>query len=433
MEVQLPRYFDCQPVNQQCRWRGPTRVLDKNLQKRVVAEAKFVRAYYYYDLVKNFGGVPLVKQALALDEMTFERADAKEVYAFIEEDLKAAVEDLPLKSQMEIAEQVGRATKGAALAMLVKVSASQASEGYSRQSFYDPNKWADAKEYAEQLFALGKYSLYMGDYHDIFTEAGENGPGSIFEIQYYDSPLNDGATTDNGNFNTFLNNTWFGGADPYGKHGVTYDAYLAFEDGDPRREASIINIVKYADQWGEDPEDAFTLTGFANYKHYISKEEYQALGNQRNSPINERIIRLSDIYLLYAEASYHTGDEATALQYVNMVRERARGAGTIPADISSTGTALLEDIYLERRRELVSEGHRWHDLVRTGRLDELNADGYKVKASITRDGVGGYIVTDSGDPIFKPTNLAPTTHIYFPIPISEIDNSGGVITPNPGY
>ena len=414
-------------------------VSDKSLQDRVVGEAKFMRAYYYYDLVKNYGGVPLVTIPLLGDDLNKTRATAAEVYAQIETDLKAAVDVLPLKSEYVASKELGRATKGAALGMLVKVCASQASIGYSNQDFYNKDKWAEAKTYAEQLFALGMYDLYQGAYHDLFSEAEENNEESIFEVQFYDSPLDDGAFTNNGNFTTFLNMPWLGAADPYGRYQATYDLYLEFENDDPRREASLINSVQYADQWileGETPGVvAEDLTGFSNYKHYLSKENYLALGNFRNSPVNERIIRLSDMYLLYAEACYHTDNEGTAKIYLNKVRERARqGNIGVLADVTASGTALLDAIYHERRVELCGEGHRLHDLIRTGRLEtELKIDGYKVKASITSDGAGGYVVADSGEPIFKATNLTLPKNIFFPLPQSEVDNTGGLVGQNPGY
>ncbi|WP_209319916.1 RagB/SusD family nutrient uptake outer membrane protein [Ancylomarina longa] len=414
-------------------------VVDKSLQARVVGEAKYMRAYYYYDLVKNFGGVPLITEPLLGDDLNQTRASAKEVYAQIESDLKAAVEALPLKTVYEANDEVGRATKGAALGMLVNVCVSQASPGYSSEDFYNEDKWGEAKTYAQQLFALGIYDLYQGDYHDLFSEAEENNEESIFEVQFYDSPLDDGAFTNNGNFTTFLNMPWLGAADPYGRYQATYDLYLAFENGDPRRDASLINSLQYADQWilpGETPGTvAEDLTGFSNYKHYLSKERYKSLGNFRNSPVNERIIRLSDIYLLYAEACYHTGDEANARTYLNLVRARARqgNAGVLP-DVTASGTALLDAIYHERRVELCGEGHRFHDLVRTGRLEQkLKIDGYKVKASLVRDGSGGYIITDSGEPKFFATSLSMPKNIFFPIPQSEVDNTGGLVEQNPGY
>ncbi len=415
-------------------------VKDKDLQKRVVAEAKFIRAYYYYDLVKRYGGVPLIDHPLTAEEFISGRATGKEIYELIETDLKEAVIDLPTKVEMQGLEQVGRATKGAAYAMLMKVAISQASPGFASEDFYDASKWEDAKTYFKEFDKLG-YSLYMGDYNDIFSEEGENGSGSVFEVQFYDSPLDDGAFTNNGNFTTFLYMPWLGGGDPYGRNQSTYDLYLAFEDGDPRREASLINSLQFADQWVLDGETPGVVsddhTSFYNYKHYLSKEQYESLGNFRNSPVNERIIRLSDVYLMYAEACANTGDN-DALVYVNMVRSRARGTGTVPADLA---TVTLNDIYQERRVELCNEGGRWHDLVRLGNLEqELKIDGYKVKAKVVReldgeDNVIGYTISDldGGSPVFNATNIDAKKHMYYPIPQSEVDNTNGKVKQNYGY
>lgn len=402
----------------------------------MVGEAKFLRAYYYYDLVKRFGGVPLASEPLLADQFDLTRASASEVYELIESDLKSAAELLPTKSEYASSE-LGRATKGAALAMLVKVLASQASIGYLGQDFYSASKWAEAKTYAEQLFASTEYDLYTGDYRNIFTEAGENGIGSIFEVQFYASPAGaeDGAYTNNGNFTTFLGMPWFGAGEPYGRYSTTYDLFLAFEEGDPRREASVINILEYAKVWTPDIlTDAVvgSRTGFANYKNTLSKERYDALGSGKVSPVNERIIRLSDIYLLYAEACFETGNTATATEYINRVRTRARGAGTIPADLA---TVTIDDIYKERRVELSNEGHRWHDLIRTGRLESvLKTKGYKIQAAIVDNGDGTYTYSDgTSEPLFKAENISMPKHLFFPLPQSEIDNTSGAIEQNPGY
>ncbi len=410
-------------------------VKNKELQKRVVGEAKYMRAYYYFDLVKLYGDVPLVTKPLNADEINLARTSADLVYASIEQDLKDAIAVLPKKSEYA-ATDLGRATKGAALALLVKVCVAQASPGYQGQSFYDASKWAEAKTYAEQLFALTDYSLYTGTYSDIFRESTENGVESIFEVQFYNSPFDtDGAFKNNGNFTYFLNLPWFGAGDPYGEFQNTYDLYAAFETDDPRRDQSVITNLQWAKLWGSATPVQGDLTGLSDYKHYISKAGYLALGNTRDCPINERVIRLSDIYLLYAEACYHTSDEPNARLYVNKVRERARaGNSSVLPDVTATGTALLDAIYRERRVELCNEGHRWHDLVRTGLLEkEVKTDGYAIKANVVDNGNGTYTVTNAGDPIYKATSLTMPKHMFYPIPQTEIDYSHGTITQNPGY
>jgi len=406
-------------------------VSDKQLQKRVVAEAKFLRAWYYYDLVKNYGAVPLTTEPLLQDDMNLERTPAIEVYAQIEKDLLEAKEDLPLKSELDASDR-GRVTKGAALALLVKVNVTQASPGYVGQDFHNASKYGDAKIYAEQFFQLG-YSLYQGNYNDIFTIEGEDGSGSIFEIQYYISPTaNEHPKSGNGNFNTFLMMPWYGGGDPYGKYMVTYDLYSAFEDGDPRREASLYNVYEQADAWDgpggiEGPDVKADHASFVNRKHWMDQSTYSGL--VRNSPINERMMRLSDIYLLYAEACLNTGDDANALEYVNQIRSRARGAGIVPANLNAV---TLEDVYQERRVELCNEGQRRHDLVRLGILEkELSVDGYIAKAVVTPDGKDDFDIVPGE--VFRASALVPSTHMYFPIPLGEIDNTNGVVVQNPGY
>ena len=403
-------------------------VEDKELQKRVVAEAKFLRSYYYYDLLKNYGDVPLTTKPLVGEEMNMKRTPAKEVYAQIERDLAIAIVDLPKKSELG-SSNMGRVTKGAALALLVKITATQASPGYSGQDFYDAGKYADTKKYAELLFDLGEYSLYQGDYNDIFTEAGENGEGSIFEIQYYttNKPKAE-AVNNNGNFNTFLFMPWYGAGDPYGKYMVTYDLFTAFEDGDPRREASLYNVYEHAFAWdgSSDGLQVRAVHGsFVNRKNWLNKDQYSV--TVRNSPVNERVLRLSDMYLLYAEACLSEGGDA--LGYVNRVRSRARGAGTVPADLISVS---LDDIINERRVELCCEANRRHDLVRFGILEkELKTDGYIATAETTPDGSGGYTYTPG--PVYNAVDLDESIHIVFPIPLSEVDDTDGLIEQNEGY
>ena len=121
---------------------------------------------------------------------------------------------------------------------------------------------------------------------------------------------------------------------------------------------------------------------------------------------NDRVIRYADVLLLHAEAAYHNGDEAAARESLNRVRARARGSRTdILPDVTASGPALLQAICHERRVELALEGHRFFDLVRTGRAAaELGPLGY-------REG----------------------THNVFPIPLSQIQTSNGLLIQNPGY
>ncbi len=417
--------------------------MDEQLKARVVAEAKFLRAYYYFDMVRTFGGMPVIDKPLQLDELDMDRASAKEVYDFIISDLIAAEADLFLKSQYPDSE-MGRATKGAAQAMLVKAYAYMASPGYSNMDFYDAQGWVEAKTWAEKLFSSGEYSLYQGYFGDIFSLEGENGPESIFEIQFTDTGVDD-TFTSNGNFTTVF--TMPRGPWGWGLQQPTYDLYAAYEEGDTRREATIISseaVILNEIEHGA-PESTNIIddrTGLHSLKNYLWPDERPTFW--RNSPVNERIMRLSDIYLLYAEACFHTGEESTARDYVNLVRARARGGNTeVLPDVEVSGQPLLEAIYNERRTELAMENHRFWDLNRWGLMEqEVKTQGYKVKASTTiiygEDDEGneiivGYEIEDAGEPLFKAGNYNRAVHIVFPIPQNEIDISGWSDQQNSGY
>ncbi|PVX52325.1 putative outer membrane starch-binding protein [Balneicella halophila] len=352
-------------------------------KNQLLAEARFLRAYYYSELVRSYGGVPL---RTAPDQPIDQpRASAEEVYNLIEEDYSFAIQNLPEKSQYP-AEDMGRATKGAAQALLGKVYLYQ-------------EKWQQAKEAFQKVINSGEYSLDPS-YSSMFTVAGENGVESIFEIQFFESESEADTWRNGGNFTTVFimpRNIW-----GWGIMQPTQALYDAYESGDPRREATIILRGEVIE--GEVQEGSDDQTGLYSRKDFLPPSERPVL-NVKNSPLNEIIIRLADVYLMYAEAAYHLGDETTAKMYVNMVRERARnGDNTILPDVTASGTALLDAIYHERRVELGLEHHRYWDVIRTGRGQEL----------------------------LHP-NFTPGKHELFPIPQSEIDASKGVLTQNPGY
>lgn len=416
--------------------------IDDKLQARVVAEAKFLRAYYYFDLVRTWGGMPIVEAPLQIDELRMDRQPAKEVYEFILRDLEEAVADLPLKSEYP-AQDLGRVTKGAAQAMLVKVNAYMASPGYANMDFYDASRWQQAKQWAEQLFQTNEYHLYQGYFGNIFSQAGENNSESIFEIQFTDTGIDD-TFTSNGNFTTVF--TMPRGPWGWGLQQPTYDLYAAYEAGDTRRDATLITskaVVRNEIEHGAPDNTNITddQTGLHGLKNYLWPDERPAFW--RNSPVNERIIRLPDVYLMYAEACYHTGDEGKAREYVNKVRARARGGNEdVLPDVTSGGAALLEAIYHERRLELALENHRFWDLTRWGLMEEtIKNTGYWVRADVTEEvevdehgnEVFTYIVTNGNTDRKRITNYNPAVHVLMPIPQNEIDISGWSGQQNPGY
>lgn len=363
-------------------------------QARIIAEAKFLRAWFYYSLVIMYGDVPLVTETLSPSNYNQPRTPAAQVWAQVEQDLTEASADLPLRSEMPLTE-TGRATRGMADALLAKAYAWQ-------------QKWAECRLSCEQVIGSGEYFLDP-DYANIFSTAGENGSGSIFEIQFMNQGTGDWFRFTEGTLTNVFQRArgTFGG---FGFNLPTEDLVSSYEPGDPRKDAT---IFEEGDQMGDRGVFTKDATGFPHdyysRKYFINRSEEAPIGDANvNGPSNERVIRYADIVLLHAEASWHTGDEASARDDVNQIRARARGGvpGVLP-NRTSSGQDLLDHIYLERRIELAMEGHRFFELVRTGRVgDVMRAHG---------------------------KNFADGVHELFPIPSTEIAATNGVITQNPGY
>lgn len=372
--------------------------IDPDLKSQLVAEAYFLRAHYYFELITTYGGVPKVDKLLLPSEYNTARSSADEIWSLIESDLTEAALQLPAKSGYSSSE-TGRATKGAALALLTKAHVYQ-------------GEWLEAQTNAELVVNSGEYSLDE-DYRDIFVRSGENGPGSIFEIQR--SPFGGGYWgsvngANEGNLAVVyqLPRGQFGG---WGFNLPTQNFVDEFEEGDPRLKSS---VFMEGDTLGDRGVFTKAATGFDHdyysKKYFVSRSEHEEINigdpNMNGEP-NDRLIRYADLLLMHAEAAYYNGQELVALTSLNSVRARARRnaeAGVLP-DVTATGQALLDAILHERRVELGLEGHRFFDLVRQGRANE----------------------------VLGPLGFQSGTHELFPIPQQQIDLSSGVLTQNPGY
>ena len=370
--------------------------MDEDDKNRFLAEAKFIRAYNYYTLVTMFGGVPLITEALSPSEYQQPRASANEIWNLIQTDLLEARNDLPKRSSISVSD-LGRATWGAATSLLAKAYAYQ-------------NNWGSAYDMAGEVVLSNEYFLDP-NFSNIFTLAGENGSGSIFEIQYMNASGGNWGNQLEGTFTNIFqrargNFNGFGFNIP--KEGLVSE----FENNDPRLNLS---IFREGDVMGDRGVFTLEATGFSynyyNRKYFSNNADDAPFGDSApNGPSNDRVIRLADVMLLYAEAAWHTGDNLTVRNMVNLVRERARGGNnSVLPDVNGQvmGDALLARIYHERRVELAMEGHRFFDLVRQGRAgDVLRAQG---------------------------SNFIDGVHEIFPIPAAEITLSGGEVTQNPGY
>ncbi|WP_316834279.1 RagB/SusD family nutrient uptake outer membrane protein [Pedobacter nutrimenti] len=388
-----------------------TSMIDNAVKQRLIAEAKFLRAYCYFELVKSFGGVPLVlnvpdPQAV----LSVARSSKEECFAQIVKDLSDAAAVLPERAAQG-ADQIGRATKGAANAYLAK-------------AYLFTENWAQAQKYADQVIASGQYSLEPS-FSNVWSVRNKNGVESIFEFQY-----NADQTFNLGTALTTLTRSradggW--GFDTPSSH--LEQAFL--KENDPRLKWT---IIKQGDNVGA-PTPNF------DYSHYdtklsenesgrISRKFYLAPADRpanelSHAPLNIIQMRYADLLLIDAEAAYRNGNEAVALKSLNMVRERANrlNPGTV-LPRSSSGAQLLNDIWLERRLELAMEGHRYYDLVRQHRLVQVVKDFYTYNNSTSTDPY------DKGNP--KGADVAEK-HNLFPIPQQDIDLSKGVLKQNPGF
>ena len=372
--------------------------MDAQLKARILGEAKFIRAWFYYNLVTMFGGVPIADRVLAPSDYNMPRASAEEVWNLVESDLKEAAQVLPLRNQYPM-QDLGRITKGAAQALLLK-------------AYLWQNRFAEAQPLAEEIINSNQYFLDP-DYSRIFTQGGQNGPESIFEIQYMNASGGNWGRN-NANEGTFTNvfQRARGQFEGYGFNIPTQDfvdEFFAEGFEDPRLRATVFREGEPMGDRGIFTKDA--TGGFPHdyypKKYFNYKSEEAPFGDPNpNGGSNDRVIRYSDVLLMHAEAAYHNGNFAAAQASLNQVRARARGNRTdILPDITATGQPLLNAIYRERRIELGLEGHRFFDVVRTGR----------------------------GQAVLGPLGYVEGKHNLFPIPASQIQATGGALTQNPGY
>ena len=366
-------------------------------KEALYGEIYFLRAYYYFHLVRFFGDVPLfTDKRLGLSESKSLKRSAKaDVYKQVELDLTNAIAVLPA-----IQSQKGRITKHAAQALLGKV--------YLYQKKYDASA-----AILENVISSTAFSL-VSDFGSMFLATGENGTESVFEIQYSNgSPYYNWGGVTRGQGNHSVQQCGIRGlngsaAMPYAAGWSTnlpsQNLAAAYTAGDKRKAITILDIEAYKTtnpSFGITYQVApFKNTGLYNQKYLPRKGETsgQVELNYQN---NYRTIRYADVLLMAAEANNKatTANDTKARTYLNLVRRRAFADNL--HDISSSGSALYQAILDERRLELAMEGERFFDLVRTGQAAT------------------------------KITGFTTGKHEVFPIPQQEVDISG--LTQNPGY
>lgn len=402
----------------------------QSMKNRLLGEAYYLRAYYYFRLLRVFAGVPLITTVVDnAGDWGQPRASVSMIYDQILADLEMANKYLWLKSAYG-AEDAGRATKGAAQAMLMKVNLYMASPYWQGYTLSKPAAqcFADAKAWGDSIITSGEYDL-CPKYEDNFTIAGENGIESVFEIQYAEVTWGDytwdydykGFGRTAGSFTQILvrsRSSKIGGG--WGFNHPTQNLYDEFEAGDPRRDVAILNP---ADSLIETPSVEYYLGNkLLNNKYAMYRDTaYKGAGfgqwgiHASRGPLNNRQIRYADVLLMYAEACLGMGDAGTAKGYIDQVRGRV---GLAPC-------AVVDDAALrhERRCELAMEGHRWFDLVRW-----KGVAGTGLKAHMD-----AYKLTETAEVQSHMRKFIANKHEIFPIPYEEILLNPTKMEQNPGY
>lgn len=372
--------------------------LDKNdLRKKILGQASFLRAYHYFNLEKNYGGVPLELNSNSADpsKTNLPRSSEQEVYNQIVKDLEVAVDNLPDKFSDNNQENKVRATKGAANALLAKVWAQRADRDYSKVITY-----CNAV-----INSPAGYRL-LDNYADLFDGQHYMNDESILEISFL------GGDWDVSNWGVQL---FIAPEDGWQKYCTPskdlINNYTSENDG-VRQAASVVfwDNLDWADENWNPCGDKTAMVPF-NYK-----EKHADGWNSGDHPI---LLRLADIILLKAEAQNETGDLNGALASLNQVRNRVE----LPNKTASSKEDLRAKILLERRLELAFEGHRFDDLVRFGifvsTMNDLNEYKYTCEDGVQSAGV-------------KITYNATDDKILCPIPQRERDTNPN-LTQNPGY
>ena len=373
---------------------------DRNLTKgsvqaRSLGEAYFLRAHYYYVLVRLYGGVPLRLEPFSPgDDTGIARASVSEVYAQIIADTEQAAELLPAKSEYSD-DELGRATRDAAYTMLADIYLTLAPD--------NADYYQKAADMCDKVTALG-YDLSKCNYVDNFDATINNGPESIFEVQYSGNTEYDfwGNNPQSSWLSTFMgprNSNFVAGS--YGWNQPTEEFMGQYEDGDLRKDLTVL-YEGCPDFDGMQYKSSYSTTGYNVRKFLVPKS---ISPDYNTSPANFVVYRYADVLLMKAEALNELGRTTDAAEPLNIVRRRAGLGGVYGA----TQSEMREKIIHERRIELAFEGHRWFDMIR------LEHGDYAVK-----------FLHSIGK------SRANKDRLLFPIPQTEMD-ANALMTQNPGY
>jgi len=367
----------------------PAMSIDESLKNRILGEAKFLRATYYFILVRLFGDVPLITiPQTPEDDLRPLRTPKTQVYDLIIQDLTDAINLLPTKDTYN-ASDIGRASKGSAAGMLAKV-------------YLTLGNYQKTADLCKQVTSLG-YTLNP-NYGDNFNPSLKNTNESLFEIQYIGKTSfsfwdNENQASWVSTFTGPRNSDFVGGG--YGWDQPTQEFADAYEAGDKRKDETIL-YSGCPDFDGKVYQSSYSVTGYNLRKFLVPKS---ISPDYDTNPEDFPVLRYADVLLMQAEAQNELNQTTEAEAPLNLVRERAG----LPDVHGLSKDAMSEKIFHERRMELAFEGERWFDLIRINNgqygLDFLHSIG-KVNAT--------------------------TKHLLLPIPQKERDSNPN-LAQNPGY
>lgn len=367
------------------------------------SEAHFFRAFAFFNLVRAFGEVPKIDFKINnAQEANIPKSPVADIYTLIDADLTTAEQHLP-KTWAPV--YIGRLTWGAARSLHAR-------------TYMQRNDWANMYTASTDVMHSGLYNLNT-PYNQIFRETGENSSESVFELQCTATPSQPGSNDIGSQFAQVQGvrgaGEWNLG---WGWHTPTQLLADAFEAGDPRKNETLLYFIKTggdpgtipANQpWNEKPiANADVVNKYYNKKAYTNPS-LRATYTKGGFWYNIRLIRYADVVLMAAESANETGKSAEAVDYLEMVRARARGNNSaVLPKVTTTNQAELRDaIRHERRVELGMEFDRFYDLVRWGIAKEV----------LHAAGKTGY----------------QDKHALLPLPQTEVDKSNGVLKQNPNY
>lgn len=396
---------------------------------RYLGEAYFLRGFYYFRLARMFGGMPLIGYVIkSSNQWAQTRSTMDETLNFAIEDFKRA-ENLLWEKDKYSDEELGRATKGAAEAMLLKANLYRADYQRNAGNETEAQKYfAEAAKWGKEVIKSRQYSLWP-NYLDNFRLANENGRESVFEIQYTEEATSDygGEGYTRGTMTTILQrsrSSAFGEAG-WGYNRPTQNLYNEYEAGDARRDETI--LIPTDEQIETPAQEIYCGDRMLNRKYAMYNDGTNGgiykLAHATRSPKNNIQIRYADVLLMYAEACCETGDLPSAKTALKEVRDRA-GLSQFPYTAVIQGQTvtfndnqedLRKAIRHERRVELAMEGHRWFDLTRWG---------------IAKETMDTYMAGETEEAKELYGTFQKGKHELFPIPSKEIDLSGIEQNPN---